>query len=44
MDDLRQVLRNNQRIQLQNGVPADFPIFVREGFAVKVRASRVLGF
>ena len=31
-----QILEYNQRIQRQNGVPRDFPVFVREGFSVKV--------
>ncbi|EFJ27288.1 hypothetical protein SELMODRAFT_441577 [Selaginella moellendorffii] len=33
------LLESNQRIQQMNGVPPDFPSFVRQGFKVKVVAS-----
>eukprot|EP00884_Botryococcus_braunii_P020320 jgi/Botrbrau1/6972/Bobra.0165s0010.3 len=35
----RQVLEINLRVQRQNGAPPDFPVFVRQGFDIKVLAD-----
>mmetsp|Transcript_44472 Transcript_44472/g.115065 ORF Transcript_44472/g.115065 Transcript_44472/m.115065 type:complete len:270 (-) Transcript_44472:89-898(-) len=35
----KQVLEYNKRIQAQNRVPKEFPLFVREGFNVKILAD-----
>ncbi len=34
-----QVLEINRGVQAQNGSPADFPSFVRQGFDIKVLAD-----